>query len=164
MTKKEIQEKFLSITNVPEIARELDSITLLSIQSEICNLKTKLDENPSFVFPSITTLTHGRVSSTDFTHGPKGEKIHKEIMNLRRKNCYYNIKNAVKLIKSILVERNGKSIKRTCKLSAKEIAEIVAEYGLNKILKNTDIVRLVYKLREIELDKPIKNTYLYRSL
>ena len=131
MTKKEIQEKFLSITNVPEIAREFDNITLLSIQSEICDLKTKLDKNPGFVFPSITTLTNGRISSTDFTHGPKGEKIHKEIMTLRRMNCYYNIKNAVKLIKSILKERNGKSIKRNCKLSAKEIADIVTEYGLN---------------------------------
>ncbi|MCK5774807.1 MAG: hypothetical protein KAH25_01455 [Bacteroidales bacterium] len=127
-------------------------------------MKIKLDENPGFTFPSLTTLTNGRISSMDFTRGPKGQKIHKEILALKRKNCYYNIKNAVKLIKSILHERNGKSIKRTCKLSAKEIAEIVAEYGLNKILKNTDIVRLVYKLREMELDKPVKNTYLYRSL
>ena len=164
MTKKEIQEKFLSITNVPAIADELDNITLLLIQKEIGDLKKKLDLNPSFAFPSITTLTNGVVSSSDFIYGTKGEKIHSKMLELRRENCYYNIKNANQLISSVLNVRKGKTVKRTCMLSSVELADISAEFGLRKLLGKTEIVKLIYKLREEDIDRELKNTYLYRSL
>ncbi len=164
MTKKEIQEQFLSITNVPEIVDEYDNITLLTIQKEITNIKKRLDLNPSFVFPSITTLTNGVISSSDFINGKKGEAIYKKIMELRRENCYNNIDNATKLIKNTLSKRKRKVKKQTCKLSAVELAQISTEFGLNKFLSKTEIVRLIFMLREEKLGSEVKNTYLYRNL
>ena len=86
------------------------------------------------------------------------------MLELRRENCYYNIKNANKLIDKVLNVRKGKVEKRTCILSSTELADISAEFGLRKFLGKTDIVRLIYKLREEDIDRELKNTYLYRSL